>query len=243
MTDFVYRLYYWPSLPGRGEFVRLLLEDAGIPYVDVARTSEDEGGGVQSVLALVKGGIDCFAPPILEYESGRHIAQTANICQYLAITHDLVHEDPFDRMLANQFQLTLADLVSEVHDTHHPISTSMYYEDQKDAALLRSAAFIEHRIPKFFGFFERTIASMKETYLLGERCTYPDLSLWHTLEGIEHAFPKAYAAHIVDYPRLRALRTAVGAREGIAAYVSSARRMPFNEHGIFRNYPELDLED
>ncbi|MEM1347576.1 MAG: glutathione S-transferase [Myxococcota bacterium] len=240
MTDFIYRLYYWPGLPGRGEFVRLLLEDAQLPYVDVARLPEAEGGGASAVRELVEDGVDCYAPPIFEFAPGKRIAQTANICQYLGVTHDLVHEDPFDRMLANQLQLTIADLVTEVHDTHHPIATGQHYEEQREAALLRAAVFRQERLPKYFGFFERTIASMHNTFLLGARCTYPDLSLWHVLEGVAYAFPKAHAAIMKEYPRLRALKDTVGAREGIAAYVASGRRMPFNERGIFRHYPELD---
>ena len=43
-----YELYYWPSIQGRGEFIRLTLEEAGADYVDVARKSDD----VVEVVAL-----------------------------------------------------------------------------------------------------------------------------------------------------------------------------------------------
>jgi glutathione S-transferase len=243
MSEPEYELFYWPGLPGRGEYVRLVLEDAGAAYVDVARRPEAEGGGVAAVLRVLRGeggGLVPFAPPVLRH-GARTIAQVANICQYLAPRVGLAPDDEDGRLAAHQLQLTIADLVAEVHDTHHPISTALYYEDQKDAARARAREFCKQRLPKFLGHFERVLARSGGGQLVGGAICYADLSLFHTLEGLEYAFPRAFAAEAAKVPGLLALRERVRARARLAAYLASPRRLAFNEHGIFRRYPELDL--
>lgn len=226
-----YELYYWPTIQGRGEFVRLVLEEAGAKYVDVAR----EPHGVKTMMKVMKEteAPQPFAPPFLR--AGKlTIAQTANICAFVAAKHGLVPDDEGSRAHAMQLQLTVADVVAEAHDTHHPISTGLYYEDQKPAAKKRAKAFREERMPKFLGYFER---ALQGDYLLGE-FSYVDLSLFQLLSGLEYAFPRAYER--VAGKKLLALRDRVAARPRIAAYLASKRRIPFNEDGIFRRYPELD---
>jgi len=243
-----YELFYWPSLPGRGEFIRLVLEDAGAPYVDVARLPEDQGGGVAAILRLLRGaheGLLPLAPPILRV-GGLTLAQVANICQFLAPRVGLSPADEAGRIAANQLQLTVADLVSEVHDTHHPISTGSYYEEQKDAARARAAAFLEQRLERFLGYFERVLDRNREgagQQLVGAAISYVDLSMFQVLEGLAYAFPNAFARASVAIPRLLALRERVRQRPRLAAYLASDRRTAFNESGIFRHYPELDLAD
>lgn len=235
----MYELYYWPGLQGRGEFIRLALEDAGAPYIDVARSPEH--GGIKALQRLLAGegagALPPLAPPILR--SGELLlAQVANILLYLAPRLDLVGADEASRHHAHQLQLTVADLVAEVHDTHHPISTALYYEDQKPEALRRSAAFVAQRLPKFLGYFEKIIAP--EGFAIGGRHSYVDLSLFQVVEGLRYAFPQGMARVEPSTPRLIALRDRVAARPRVAAYLASGRRIPFNEHGIFRRYPELD---
>ncbi len=231
-----YELYYWPTIPGRGEFVRLVLEEACAPYVDVARLPAEQSGGEDAILRLLADGdgVPPFAAPFLRAE-GTVLAQTANICLYLARRHGLVR--PEAELLANQLQLTVADAVSEAHDTHHPISAGLYYEDQRPAARRRAKAFVNERIPKFLGYFERVIAGSGGTFLLGAFC-YADLAVFQLVEGLRYAFPRAMAR--VSAPRLDASCAEVRARPRIAAYLASDRRLPFNENGIFRHYPELD---
>lgn len=237
-------LFYWPGLPGRGEFVRLLLEDAGAPYVDVARLPEAEGGGVPAILRLLRGehdGLLPLAPPILRVD-GLVLAQVANICQFLAPRLGLAPADEAGRLAAHQLQLTIADLVSEVHDTHHPIAVSQYYEEQKEAARARAAVFVAQRLPRFLGYFERVLTRNREGEgLVGAEPCYVDLSLFHALEGLAYAFPNAFAAAAAATPGLLALRERIRQRPRLAAYLASPRRLAFNEHGIFRRYPELDL--
>jgi glutathione S-transferase len=228
-----YELYYWPTIQGRGEFVRLVLEEAGAKYVDVAR----EPHGTKTMMTAMKEaeGTPPFAPPFLR--AGKlTISQTANICAFLAARHGLVPDDEPSRLHAMGLQLTIADVVVEAHDTHHPISVGLYYEDQKAAAKKRSKAFRDERIPKFLHYFER---AMQGDHLLGD-FSYVDLSLFQLLSGLEYAFPKAFAR--IASKRLLALRDRVAERPRIAAYLSSPRRIPFNEDGIFRHYPELDDE-
>ena len=237
----LYELYYWPTIPGRGEFVRLALEDAGAPYADVARTAR----GVRAMMKILAGdhprGLIPFAPPFLK-DGDVVVAQTANILGYVAPRLRLVASDPASRAAAMQVQLTIADLVTEAHDTHHPISSGLYYEDQKGAAKERAAGFVRERIPKFLGWLERLLDRSGGDYLLGHRTSYADLSAFQVVQGLSYAFPKAMARNRGRIPRLLALSERVASRPRLAAYLASKRRLPFNEQGIFRHYPELDLE-
>ena len=229
-----YRLYYWTGLQGRGEFVRLCLEDATAPYVDVARKEGDE------VMAAFLDGDEAgalpFAPPFLK--SGRLvIAQVANILQYLGPRHGLVPDSESARLYAHQLQLTVTDLVAEVHDTHHPVATGLYYKDQRDEAKRRSKDFRENRIPKFLGYFENALSRGGGKHPLRTH-SYVDLSLFQVMAGLDYAFPKAMAKQ--KLPLLRDLAKRVADRPHLAAYLASDRRVPFNTNGIFRHYPELD---
>lgn len=241
-----YALYYWPSIQGRGEFVRLALEEAGADYVDVARQPEKPGGGMPALLELLEGGTverPPFAPPFLE--AGRLIiGQTANILLFLGERHGLAPGSQAGRLWVHQLQLTLADLVAEAHDAHHPISGGLYYEDQRAEARRRAAEFRETRIPKFLGYFERTLARNPagDRWLAGARRSYADLSLFQVVAGLRYAFPRAMAGLETAYPRIAALHDRIAARPRIRAYLASDRRIPFNEEGIFRHYPELDGE-
>lgn len=229
-----YQLYYWTGLQGRGEFVRLCLEDAGAEYTDVARVEGDDA--MNPFLNGDHEGALPFAPPFLK--SGRLvIAQVANILHYLGPRHGLVPESESKRLLAHQLELTISDLVAEAHDTHHPVSSAAYYEDQKDAAKQRAKDFRETRIPKFLHYFEKAVERGGGRFPLGQH-SYVDLSLFQVMAGLEYAFPKAMAKQKV--PLLRDLAKRVSERPNVAAYLASDRRVAFNTSGIFRHYPELD---
>ncbi|OWV84609.1 glutathione S-transferase [Rhizobium sp. R693] len=239
-----YELYYWDGIQGRGEFVRLALEEARADYVDVARQS-GRGMGTGAMLALMRSKHEAyipFAPPFLK-DGEFVVSHVANILFYLGPKLGLAPEDEKLRYVANGLQLTITDLVGEVHDTHHPIATSLYYEDQKEAAKARSAAFISERIPKFLGYFEQVLQQNPggSSQIVGNRLSYVDLSLFQVIEGLRYAFPKAMKAYRVDYPALTGVHDAVAKRKNIAAYLRSDRRLAFNEEGIFRHYPDLDL--
>jgi len=237
-----YELYYWPDIPGRGEFVRLVLEEACVPYVDVARKPREQGGGVEAVVAFYAGrssGHPVFAPPVLR-QGDLALAQTAAICHFLGRRHGLSPRDEAGEIHALELQLTIADLVDEVHDSHHPVSAALYYEDQKPAAKQRAAHFVSERLPRFLGYFERVLRHHGGDVLVGTAISHADLSLFQALEGLAYAFPRGFARAGESIPRVLALRERVRARPRIAAYLASERRMPFNEQGIFRHYPELD---
>jgi glutathione S-transferase len=241
-----YELYYWPGLQGRGEFVRLALEDSGADYVDVARGSERDGQGMPAMMKILGGAVDPFAPfapPFLK-DGETIVSQVANILEYLGPKLGLAPREEGLRRFANGLQLTIADMVAEVHDTHHPIAAGRYYEDQKEAAKARSADFIKHRIPKYMDYFERVLTRNPcgDSQAIGRTITYVDLSLFQLVEGLNYAFPRATKDFGARYPALAALREAVRARPNIAKYLTSERRVAFNETGIFRRYPELDQD-
>ena len=237
-----YRLFYWPEIQGRGEFVRLALEEAGADYVDVARQA-GKGLGVTALLRFLNGRNIThppFAPPFLQ--AGRLvIGQTANILLFLGGRHGLAPKEEGGRFWTHELQLTIADFLVEVHDTHHPVASGQYYEDQKKEARRRAADFLENRLPKFLGYFERLLASQRgQKYLVGAKLTYVDLSMFQMIAGLSYAFPNAMARVARGHKRLFALHARIQERPRISAYLASERRIPFNDQGIFRHYAVLD---
>jgi glutathione S-transferase len=226
-----YELYYWPSIQGRGEFIRLALEDAGADYVDVARGSP----GFKKMLLLMDNEAlraRPFAPPFLR--AGKLlIGQTANILLYLGPRLGLAPRSAAGQLWTHQLQLTIADWLVEVHDTHHPIGSGLYYEQQKKEARRRSQDFRKNRLPKFLHYFERILND-------GRKITYVHLSLFQMVEGLRYAFPRTMQRLEPKYPNVVETHDRVAERPRLTAYLSSKRRIAFNQQGIFRHYPELD---
>jgi glutathione S-transferase len=238
-----YELYYQPSIQGRGEFIRLPLEDAGADYVDVARDANFGRPGIMRFLDDSSLERPPFAPPFLK--AGKLlISQTANILQFLGPRLKLVREEEASRLWAHQLQLTIADWLHEAHDTHHPLGNALYYEEQTAEAKKRAAIFTANRMPKFLAYFERILKGNANggDFIFGKKMTYVDLSLFQMIEGLRYAFPKTMARLEPQYPRVIKLHDRVIVRPRIAAYLSSSRRLPFNQQGIFRHYPELEEE-
>ena len=230
-----YQLYYWPTIQGRGEYVRLALEEAGAGYTDVARS----GTAAMMKLMTTGRGTPPFAPPFLK--AGKLlIGQTANILLYLGARHGLAPKAEPGKLWVHQLQLTIADLVLEIHDTHHPLGPSLYYEEQKAPAKKRSDAFWKSRVPKYLGYFEELLAANSGPFLTGRRLTYVDLSLFQIVEGLRYAFPRRMKAFEPEIPGLAGLHDRVAARPNIKSYLASDRRIAFNEDGIFRRYKALD---
>ncbi len=233
-----YELYYWPSIQGRGELVRLALEYAHAPYVDVARTPK----GMSEMMKIMnsrKNPVFPFAPPFLKHGKFM-IGQTANVLLYLGPRLGLAPKSEEGRLVLHQHQLTVTDLFAETHDTHHPVSNQLYYEDQKTEAQEAAKNFVTKRIPKFLGYFEDAIAKNDGKHLLGTKMTYGDLSMFQIVEGLTYAFPKAMKRIRNKIPKLVKLHERVATDKKLSDYFLSGRRIPFNEDGIFRRYPELD---
>jgi glutathione S-transferase len=236
-----YELYYQPSNQGRGEFIRLPLEEAGADYVDIARDPNFGRPGMTKFMEDPSLQRPPFAPPFLR--AGKLvISQTANILQFLGPRLSLVPRNEAIRLWAHQLQLTIADWVYETQETHHPLGNVLYYEEQTAEAKKRAGIFTTHRMPKFLGYFERILKLNDEgaDYILGRKLSYVDLSLFQMIEALRYAFPKTMAKLEPDYPRLVKLHDRVIARPRIAGYLASPRRLPFNQQGIFRYYPELE---
>jgi glutathione S-transferase len=207
-----YELYYWPGIQGRGEFVRLALEDAGAAYVNKAPEGEHQA----------------FAPPYLR--AGKLvIGQTANILHFLGPRLGLAPRGEPARLELLQQQLTILDWLDEVHEVHHPIASSLYYEQQRPEAERRARIFTASRLLKYLSYFEENP---------GKSHSYVHLSLFQMIEGLRYAFPRTMAR--AEPPKLRALHDRIAKRPRIAAYLASGRRIAFNRQGIFRHYPELD---
>jgi glutathione S-transferase len=233
-----YELYYWPGIQGRGEYVRLALEDAGADYVDVARGAR--GMPAMTGIMEARKGTPPFAPPFLR--AGKLlIGQTANILLYLGSRHALAPKAEPGKLRVHQLQLVVADFVLEVHDTHHPLGPSLYYQDQRAPAKKRTEEFWKQRVPKYLGYFEGILKSNGGFYLSGRRVTYADLSLFQIVEGLRYAFPNRMKGFERRIPGLVDLHDRVANRPNIKAYLASDRRIAFNEDGIFRRYKELDL--
>ena len=233
-----YQLFYWPEIQGRGEFVRLALEDAGVGYDDVARS----GDGEDRMMAMMAGRDEKrppFAPPFLK-AGKRVIAQVAEILFYLGPSLKLAPADEAGRLWLHQLQLTVTDFVLEIHDTHHPLGPGLYYEDAKPEAKRYTEGFLAGRAPKYLGYFEKVLEKSGGPWLLGRKFTYIDLSMFQLVEGLRYAFPKAMERIERKLPGLVDVHDRVAKRPNIKAYLASERRIPFNESGIFRHYPELD---
>ncbi len=241
-----YELYYWPTIQGRGEFVRLALEEAGADYVDVARRSERSGMGMAAMLRLMDSAAVTqlpFAPPFLK-AGEQLIAQTANILLFLGPRLGLAPDDEAGRLWVHQLQLTIADLVSEAHDTHHPIGSGLYYREQKPEALRRATDFTGARLPKYLDYFESVLQRNPHghAWLAGAALSYADLSLFQLIAGVRYAFPRAMQRLEPGYPLLVALHDRVAARKRVKTYLKSKRRLAFNNDDVFRRYPELDAK-
>ena len=240
-----YQFFYWPGIQGRGEFVRLALEEGGADYVDTALLPESDGGGVPALMAVLADPDSAqppLAPPILR--AGRKtIAQTANILAFLGPRLGLAPRDGAGKLWLHQLQLTMMDFVAEIHDSHHPIAGALYYEQQKPAAKRRTRHLLDERIPKFCAYLELVAERNggRGGWLAGTKLTYVDLSAAQIVAGLSYAFPKRFGKALKAWPGLQRIHTQVFARRRIKAYVASGRRIPFNEHGLFRHYPELDV--
>ena len=241
----IYELFYWPTIQGRGEFIRLALVEADAKYIDVARLSENKKTGVTAMIKILENGSKehpPFAPPILKY-GNRLISQTANILMFLGEKHRLSPTSEKGRMWTHTIQLTINDFLVEVHDVHHPLAKSFYYEEQKEEAIRRASNFRSERLPKFLGYMEKILSrdSSSEKYLVGKRTTYADLSLFQIIEGLRYAFPILMSEKQKNYPNVTALHNRISNRTRIDKYLNSSQRIAFNQHGNFRYYKELDL--
>ncbi len=234
-----YELYYWPGIQGRGEFIRLALEQAAADYVDVARQGKR---GMAAMMKLLEGrGVahPPYAPPFLK-DGKLVISQTAEILFHLGPRLNLAPRDEAGRLWAHQLQLTIADLVVRIHDTHHPVSGWLYFEEQRPAAKRRTKDFWRYQVPKMLGYFERVLKQNGGKYSVGHRVSYVDLSLFQIVEGLRYAFPKRMKRFEKKIPLLVALHERVMQRPRIKAYLASKRRIPFSQRGIYRYFKELD---
>lgn len=252
-----YELLYHPSIPGRGEFIRLCFEATGVAYTDIANEKPNGYDEVQNICKPNNNDTTnppIFAPPALRVPgagpngSPLLISQTPNILMYLAERLGLAPEDEAGTYHVYQLAFTALDLNNEVHDTHHPLAVEKYYEEQKDAALEKARDVREKRLPKFLAYFEACLGFNKEKgggegrFLVGSRLTFADLVVWQVIDGLRFAFPKEMEARAGEYPDLlKGFYEGIKQEGGLKEYLKSERRLPYSQ-GIFRYYPELDRQ-
>jgi glutathione S-transferase len=231
-----YDFWYWSTIPGRGEFVRLTLEACGIPYRDRARIDGDEA--LMADMERHDAG-PAFAPPYLVTD-GRTVAQTANILFYLSERHECGPTGMKPRYWLAQVQLTIMDMAAEAHDVHHPVGPDLYHEQQQAESLRAAHGFRQQRIPKYLTYFERALAADPGDWLTTGRWSYADLSLFHLIAGLRYAFPLRMTTLMPSFPRLADLHDRVVALPELRDYLGSDRRLAFTNEDVFRHYPELD---
>lgn len=239
-----FTLYYWAGLPGRGEFVRLALEFAGADYWDICRDPNNQEDPFQSILRKLESPDvfpPVFAPPILEH-NGKFIAQTANVLDYLANIFPIGGGDSESKRASLQVQLTIADFLTEIHNTHHPISASLYFEDQVEEAKKASKVFLNDRIWKWMKFWNSMVNSSKGDFLLGKEILYVDLSFFQVLGGLIYAFPLFMSGLEKEFPKLFRHFERISMNSKLKSYLESDRRLFYNRTGLFRHYPELDQD-
>ncbi|OAQ97745.1 hypothetical protein LLEC1_00415 [Akanthomyces lecanii] len=238
-----YELIYAPFAPGRGEHIRLLLEEAGVTYTDTTSLGWDAAlAANQELLKGRDGNPPYFAPPLFRH-GDLIISQTSNILMYLGSKLGLAGSTAEDAFRVNALACTALDgLSDEVHATHHPISGTLYYEDQKDESTRASKVWINVRLPKFLAYWESVLASKGGPWLMGETFTYADIVLSQCIDGVKYAFPKAMA-HLdekSEYRRVFGHWEQVRARPRIAKYLASDKRQKY-DNGIYRYCPDGDV--
>lgn len=250
-----YKLLYHPGLPGRGEYIRLAFEATSTPYTDVSNTSQAGIGEVYGTLSPQSLGEGLnppkFAPPMLRVGgagpngSDLLISQTSNVLLYLGRKLGLSGESEAEGYWVNEVVLTGLDFCNDCHDTHHPIATGMFYEDQKDEALKKASDFRENRIPKFLGYFERVLrgngARAQGKYLVGKGLTAADLVVWQVVDGVRYAFPKEMEARMKEFEGVWEFYESLKGESWLEEYLASERRLKYGD-GIFRYYKELDRQ-
>jgi glutathione S-transferase len=223
-----YELHYWPGIQGRGEYVRLAFEESGTQYREIAH---------ERIPDVERPP---FAAPYLK-AGKRVIGQTPNILLFLGTRLGLAPRDAAGKLWTHQLQLTIGDFIDEIHDVHHPLGPTLYYEDQKVEAKRRAREFRQTRMPKYLDYFEDILErnTAGPEWLVDGRLTYADLSIAQVEAGLRYAFPKSAAKAYGERPRLAALARRVWARPRIKRYLASERRIAFNNDDLFRRYPEL----
>ena len=200
--------------------MRLALEEAGADYVDVARRGRQTRRAPAMMKLLESNPAGAAALCAAVPEAGKDISRRRrSFCSISAPRLSLAPRDEAGRLWAHQLQLTVTDLVVHIHDTHHPVSGWLYYEEQRPAAKRRTADFWRYRAPKFLGYFERVLQRNGGKYMVGRRLTYVDLSLFQIVEGLRYAFPKRMKRFEKKVPLLIALHDRVAKRPRIAAYL------------------------
>lgn len=233
-----YQLWYWPDIPGRGEFIRLPMEAAGIAYSEPARTAADGLAAVAAYLETLDQQ-PAFAVPLLDTGS-EQIAQTPNILAFLGEEHGIGPAGAAQRRYLNQLQIDMADFAEEMHSTHHPVSAYLYYEDQKAEAARVAEAFRTDRVGKYLAHFERAARTSDGDWLVGDEWSCGDTSMAQLLDGLCYAFPRRMAILAPEFRKLQTIRRKISALAGIVSYRQSSRWQAFNQEGLLRHYPEHD---
>ena len=175
----------WDGVPGRAECIRLLFEYTGTPYEELkdnstlmTRIVDPEIVGIPPnlwppVLELPNGKWLGQTGVIMNYLSPK-----LGLAGYAKDDTDLDEDEKvFLSAKTSQLVFTALDLLVEVsavdsrrpvhglcimscsqaHNVHHPVSTNLYYEDQKAEALRAAEQFRASRLPKYMQHFQSVL--------------------------------------------------------------------------------------
>nr|ACM44934.1 sigma-class glutathione S-transferase [Laternula elliptica] len=215
-------LYYWPGFKGRAEFVRLVFEEAGIPYL------ESNQGVADSIIKGEIGGYPVMMPPVVAKGDFR-LGQTQMICQYLAGKYGLAPKGEEDKIHAEQVCASMYDYLTEGYGAFHGAKPGVKYADQKEEAQRYIDRVVQQRLPRYLKHFETVLAANTAGtgFLFGDSISHADLALFHIMNATEFQFPEVYKS--ADYiPLLKAHRDRIASRPNIVAYTQSERCKPFS---------------
>jgi len=226
----MWQILYWPAKDadgkvaagaGRAEYLRVLFEEAGVPYQDVT-------AGLRAFFwqNLEAQPYPALAPPAIR-KNNFILGQTAVCAKRLAMEFGFYPTDEDDAAHAEQIVTTVHEYIAEGRSAFHPVKNTMSYHDQKEEAKPYIAAFKADRLPRYMTNFERFLKANRGGggFFVGDSLSYVDLQVMVMLQVTRSQFPDAWEA--LDAKLLKDHLAQMEARPRIKAYLLSDRKQPF----------------
>ena len=204
-----YKLHYFQAR-GRGELIRWIFLQAGVPYEDVRYTQEE--------WAAFKPKTPYGAMPALEID-GKIYGGSGPIARYIAEQYGLAGSNPVENFELATIDDVIVDLLIRV--------MIVYYEKDETKKAELKKEFDETHVPKYFGILNKRIIDngCSEGWIFGQKVTYVDINL-----ALVSDFLISFGggANMLDaYPAIAKLKAAVEALPNIAKWI---QERPKTEH-------------